>query len=681
MLRRLTLLLALSLVPAALAHPAPASAQEELAPLFAQSGAKGAAPAAAPAGTWPMWTTPDAPEQFSAKNFKRGPGFYFSIVKLSLSVAAFFLWIVVCDWINRDIRKFSQLQYRFWNFLAFVPFAAAFLSQFIVPWYALSAALMFGAVIAPFVVYVIKRNKPLQSEEQVFTRGHFRALLAERLRPLGIKISATPRKRGLDPPITLQARGAPSGEEGQKREIAVRQSQGQAVLRDLVLKAIGHRAGGIMIDYVAEGAAVKFLVDGVWLDGDPLTRIVGDPVLVSAKLLCGLRPEDRRTRQVGQFTAIEDATKRKIFCKLTSQGTKTGERALIQFEDPAVRKRRLPDYGLRPKVQEDLEKLLQAKKGLFIISAPPGAGLSSLSTACLAAIDRYTRSVMAVEDKTSPDVEVENVQIVPYDSLDQETPMSKLPGVIRQFPDVVVVPDMVNTDTATFLCEEALSDDRLIITMSRGKDAADGLLQPAMMTKAPLKKYAAAVSGSIAQRLVRKLCESCKEAYPPQPQILQKLGIPPDKVSAFYRPPTQRSDTCKACAGLGYVGQTAMVELLVVDDLIRQTILKDPKVETIRAAARKGGMKTFEDEGLMLVVKGITSVAELSRVLKEGAAPPAGASDAGAPAAKPAAANPQAAKPGTAANPPAKPGTVPPKPGAVPPKPAAKPPAPKRPGT
>jgi type II secretory ATPase GspE/PulE/Tfp pilus assembly ATPase PilB-like protein len=659
MLRRLTLLLALSMLPAALAEPAPA---------FAQAAAA-AAPAAAPVGTWPMWTTPAAPEQFSSKNFKRGDGFYFSIVKLVLSVLAFFGWIAACDWINRDIRKFSQLQYRFWNAVAFAPFAIAFLLQFVIPWYAVSFPLLLIAAVAPLAVYVRTRNKPLPADDQVFTPAHFRVLLAERLRPLGIKIRATQRKKGLDPPVTLQARGAPSGEEGQRREISARQSPGQAVLRDLLLKAIGHRASGIMLDYAAEGVAVKFLVDGVWLDGDPLTRIVGDPVLVSAKTLCGLRPDDRRTRQVGQFTAVEDATKRKIFCKLTSQGTKTGERALVQFDDPGIRKRRLPDYALRPKVQEDLEKLLQAKKGLFVISAPAGAGLTSLSTACLAAIDRYTRSVMAIEDKAAPDIEVENVQIVPFDSIELETPMTKLPGVIRQFPDVVVVPDMVNADTATFLCEEALSDDRLIITMSRAKDAAEGLLQPAIATKAPLKKYAAAVSGSIAQRLVRKLCEKCKEAYPPQPQILQKLGIPADKVSAFFRPPTPRPDVkqeiCGTCAGLGYVGQAAMVELIVVDDLIRQTILKDPKVESIRAAARKAGMKSFEDEGLMLVVKGITSVAELSRVLREGAAAPSGAADA-----SPAAAAAPGAKPAAAA-----------KPGTTPPKPAAKPPAPKRPGT
>jgi len=681
MLRCLTLLLAILFAGSTADRPDVARAQAPAA-----SGAV-AAPAAAPAGTWPTWINDKAPEQFSSKNFERGPGFYFSIFKLGFSALLFFLWLAVCDWINRDIRKFSQLHYRVWNVVAYAPFAVAFLLQFIIPWYALSVALMIPAAVVPLVLYARKRNKPLPADEQVFTPLHFRQILAEQLKPLGIKISAAPRKKGLDPPITLQARGAPSAEEGQKREIAVRQSQGQAHVRDLILKSIGHRASGIMLDYSADAVAVKFLVDGVWLDGEPLQRVVGDPVLASLKLLCGLRPDDRRTRQVGTFTAVEDATKKKFLAKFTSQGTKTGERALIQYDDPSIKKRRLPDYSLRPKVLEDLQNTLTAKKGLFVVSAAPGVGLTSLTTACLAAIDRYTRSVMSVEDKQSPDVEVENVQITTYDSLEQESPMTKLPGVIRQFPDVIFVPEMVNVETATFLCEEAVSDDRLIVTTSRARDAVEGLLQPAITTKVPLKKYAAAVSGSIAQKLVRKLCDTCKEAYPPQPQILQKLGIPADKVSAFYRPPTEpQKEVCKNCAGLGYKDQVAMVELLVVDDLIRQTMIREPRVESIRAAARKQGMKTFEDEGLMLVVKGITSVAELSRVLKDGAPPAAtaapsassaGASRTAAPVAGPAAGSAATGGQKQPAAPSAKPAAAAPKPA---PKPGAPPPQ-KRPGT
>jgi len=268
---------------------------------------------------------------------------------------------------------------------------------------------------------------------------------------------------------------------------------------------------------------------------------------------------------------------------------------------------------------------MNRKQGLVIIAAPPAGGLTSLTTACLAAIDRFTRSAMAVEDKDAKDVEVENIPVVLFDSLEQETPMTKLPGVIRQFPDVLVVPDMVNAETANLLCEEAISDERLVVTTCRAREAAEALLAPAVQTKVSLKTYAKAVSGVIAQRLVRKLCEKCKEAHPPQPAILQKLGIPADKVQAFYRPPTQQrpEGVCTECGGLGYKGQVALFELLIVDDLVRQTLLKEPKVETIRAAARKAGMKTMEEEGLLQVVKGLTSVQELARVLKEGAAPAA----------------------------------------------------------
>ncbi|MCE9603668.1 MAG: Flp pilus assembly complex ATPase component TadA [Planctomycetia bacterium] len=663
MSRILILLLGISLACLTATAPTPAHAQS--------SKAAPAVAAPPPVGTWPMWSNDKAPDQFTSANFARGPGSYFGIPKLVCTILLFFGWILTCDWLNRDAQKVEQ-NYRLWNSLAFGPFAVMFLLQFVIPWYALSFVLMLAALVAPTVVYVMQRNKLQQAEDQVFTPAHLRLIAATSLRRFGIKISATGKQKGLNPPITLLARGAPSSEETQKREIALRQSPGQALMRDLIRQSIGHRASGIMLDFTAEAVAVKFLVDGVWLEGDALPRQVGDPVLAAVKVLCGLKPEDRRTRQTGTFTAVEDATRRKIACKLTSQGTPTGERALVQFEDPAVRKRRIAEYSLRQKVADDLLGLLGRKSGLFVIAAPPGGGLTSLVTACLASIDRYTRSIMAIEDKNSADVEVENVQITPYDSLEQESPMTKIPGVIRQFPDVLFVPELVNVETATFICEDAVSDDRLILTTARAREAAEGLLLPAIATKVPLKKYAAAVSGAIAQRLVRKLCDQCKEAYPPQPQILQKLGIPADKVAAFYRPPTQpRQEVCKGCAGLAYNGQIAMIELLVVDDLVRQTLLKDPKVESVRNAARKGGMKTFEDEGLLLVVKGLTSVAELSRVLKDGTATPAAApaaAPAGPPAAAPAAAT---AKPATAAKPAA----------AAAQKPAAKPPAPKRPGS
>ncbi len=141
------------------------------------------------------------------------------------------------------------------------------------------------------------------------------------------------------------------------------------------------------------------------------------------------------------------------------------------------------------------------------------------------------------------------------------------------------------------------------------------------MLKAPAAQFAGAVTAVVHQRLIRKLCEKCKEAYAPPPETLKQLGIPAGKVEAFYRPPTPQPDQpppppCEECLGISYQGRTAIFELLIVDDGVRAALVNSPKVDSVRLAARKAGMRTLQEEGIVAVVKGITSLAELMRVLK-----------------------------------------------------------------
>jgi len=126
-----------------------------------------------------------------------------------------------------------------------------------------------------------------------------------------------------------------------------------------------------------------------------------------------------------------------------------------------------------------------------------------------------------------------------------------------------------------------------------------------------------AVRAVMCQRLIRKLCEKCKEAYMPPPQVLQQLGIPQGRIRAFYRPPQQPEEVCEHCGGVGYYGRTAVFELLTVGDTVRKVLAGKPKLELMRSAARKDGMKSFQEEGILLVAKGTTSLPELMRVLKQ----------------------------------------------------------------
>ncbi len=138
--------------------------------------------------------------------------------------------------------------------------------------------------------------------------------------------------------------------------------------------------------------------------------------------------------------------------------------------------------------------------------------------------------------------------------------------------------------------------------------------------KPPLAELARCITAVLNQRLVRKLCDDCKEAYAPPPNVLQQLGIPPGRVQAFYRPPQPPEDPkqiCRTCDGLGYLGRIAIFELLLVGDNLRAALAAQPSAEALRAAARKDGYQNLQQEGIVLVAKGITSLPELTRVLKQ----------------------------------------------------------------
>ena len=161
----------------------------------------------------------------------------------------------------------------------------------------------------------------------------------------------------------------------------------------------------------------------------------------------------------------------------------------------------------------------------------------------------------------------------------------------------------------------------MIIGTIRAKDCAEAIYR-VLALGVPPAELAKALTLVVGQRLVRKLCESCKEGYVPPPQLLHQLGIPEGRVQAFYRPPQPSADNakqepCQECGAIGYFGRTAVFELLTVGDAVRKVLAGTPKLDLIRQAARKDGMSSLQEEGVLLVAKGVTSLPELMRVLKQ----------------------------------------------------------------
>jgi len=535
-------------------------------------------------------------------------------------------WVSAADWVSRD--TFFREAGTGWNLAMVVPFVGAILTIFLLLSVVLSDKLLamplvwlIGFPIAlivylvPTMIYVARRNAQVAPHEKVLTKVHLRRWSSKKAQSIGVKIAA--EGLGVDeigPPVMLKPRGAASEREDSINLLHARQSIGYVPAREVLFEAFGQRADGIMLDYTQEAVSARFQIDGVWHAGESRDRETGDALLEVFKMISALNPAERRAMQQGQFGV--EYEKKKHTCKITTQGTPTGERALIQFVDTSLKDKRLPDIGMREKMVEQLKNVLESKAGMVVVSAPPGGGLSTLLAATVGSTDRFMRSFICVEPANAREMAVENVPITTYDPAAGQTPMAVLPKLIREHPDAWVVADMVDAEAANVMCNEVSGNQRLVITTVRAKEAAEALLRPLTLGLKP-KTYGPVVLAAVNQRLVRKLCEECKEEYPPPPQVLQQLGIPAGRVAAFFRPPQEPQKVCEKCRGLGYFGRTAMFELLVVDDRVRKILSTAPKLDTIRQAARQAGMRTLQEDGLVLVVKGETSLEELTRALKQ----------------------------------------------------------------
>ena len=230
-----------------------------------------------------------------------------------------------------------------------------------------------------------------------------------------------------------------------------------------------------------------------------------------------------------------------------------------------------------------------------------------------------------MEDEDNREPEVENVDVTTYNLKEGETPDKILPKIIRKQPDAYVVRDLTNVETLKILCGLVTDDQKMVVSSIGSKEAVEALIRVLMM-KIPAKDFAPAVIGVLNQRLIRKLCEACKEPFEPQPKLLQALGIPAGKVPVLYREKQypapdsgEEVEICQECGGIGYKGRMALFELLKVNDQLREALIKQPKLEVLQKVAKASGHHSLKDEGVLLVVQGVTSVTELQRILKLGA--------------------------------------------------------------
>ena len=563
--------------------------------------------------TAPVWAQaawPDYPAP-PRHNIDRGPGNYFSWIKLLLVVVVYLGWVRVADWINRDAIRFSEhtgLPPQIWNPLILLSFAGGLFAVLCIPVFVGGYAAYCLAAILPPVLYLVQRRGRIPGEAKT---GELFA-------------DAIEQQAG---PLDLRAAGR-DADEAQSNLIRARQFEAFSPTVELLHDSVSKRTEQILLDYTRDAVTTRIQIDGLWHALPTLDRPTGDAMLVVLKTLGNLDPNERRQTQRGQFTG--KAGRKTTEFDLTTQGVQTGERALIKLMYEDALSLDLASLGMQPEMLGQVNESLE-QPGLIIISAPFGQGLSSTWQGLLNDADRFTRDWIAVVDHDDRETERENIEITRFDSRASESPSGRLKSLILRQPNVFVVPNPVDAKTIDLLTDQILSEQRLLITQTRAGSAAEALLRVMSLSgeRAAFAKSATAIT---CQRLVRRLCDRCKQPVQANPQAIRQMGGDPAVNSVIYRdyqlpPPEKRVDEngqpvemepCASCAGIGFVGRTAVYELVLIDDVIRKQLVREPKLDPVARVIRQQGNLTLVENAYRAVLDGRTSLTEVQRVMQSG---------------------------------------------------------------
>lgn len=429
------------------------------------------------------------------------------------------------------------------------------------------------------------------------------------------------------PPLEIKPIGI-GRDEATGLMIASKQLPGYPIALVVLANAISGRADRILIDYSAQGAVLRYRVDGIWETLPAMDRVSADSALVVYKKILGLNPAERRARQDGKFaTNFKDTD---WIVSFTSMGVPSGERVLFSLDRKKPILKTLGDLGMRDGMQEQFKAMMHGHGGLVVISAPATHGLPTTWRLALENADKFVRDWVSIENKKDADAEIINVTQYCFEEGSEITPAAVFDKVRLKQPDVFVMPSFVNGEVADALFDQVVKEQKHVVTRVVANDAIDAVIQLLAANPKHAKTIIKVIQGVLNQRLIRRLCDNCKQAYQPTPQLLQKLGIPTGRVPKLYNPmvpppPEQRVDAkgnpiefeiCKRCNGRGYLGRLAIFELLTVNDAMRQGIMKFAnKPDELRAFAKQQNHLGFQEEGILACALGVTSLQEIQRLL------------------------------------------------------------------
>ena len=380
------------------------------------------------------------------------------------------------------------------------------------------------------------------------------------------------------------------------------------MVNQIIGRVIDLRASDIHLEPFEDGLHVRYRVDGVIASADVIAPSLSPAVNSRVKLMAHLDIAERRLPQDGRIkTRVKG---RELDLRVSTVPTVHGESLVMRVLDRSSVRYSMESIGFAPDNLVHFNHLLSRPHGILLITGPTGSGKTTTLYTALSKLDADAHKIITVEEPVEYQLAgINQIQVHQQIGLSFA---NALRSILRQDPDIIMIGEMRDGETAQIAVQSALTG-HLVLSTLHTNTAAGAIVR---LQDMGIESYliTSSVNGVLSQRLVRRLCEHCKAPYTPEPSLvvssgLQRMGLHPQQL--------YKSVGCEHCRQTGYAGRCGIHELLVIDDPMRRAILDGLDAAALHAKATSSGMHTLYEDGLLKVAAGITSLDELLLVTED----------------------------------------------------------------
>ena len=372
----------------------------------------------------------------------------------------------------------------------------------------------------------------------------------------------------------------------------------------LLFRAVKERASDIHIEPHEREVVARFRIDGILYDVRKLPKAFQNSIVSRIKVMADLDIAEKRLPQDGRIR-IRVAGK-EIDIRLSTVPVTHGERVVMRLADKSNVILNLKDLGFEGKIHNTLEALIHKQHGIILVTGPTGSGKTATLYACLSRLNSAERNILTVEDPV--EYQIKGIGQIPVNPKINLTFAAGLRAILRQDPDIVMIGEIRDLETAEIAIQASLTG-HLVLSTLHTNDAPGAITRLADMGVEPFL-VSSSILGALGQRLIRKVCAHCRRPYLPSEKELSDLGITKEQIQGKT---LYKSMGCDKCMKTGYSGRTSIKELFVVDDQLRQLIMEGKDSATLKKVAISRGMTTIREDGIHKVLEGITTIEEILR--------------------------------------------------------------------